>query len=65
MSDNIFGFQFYPTSAELVDKMMDMIDWSKVTSLLEPSAGKVEYEKVFADPSKYIGNGQLLQLVGG
>ena len=40
MSDNIFGFQFYPTSAELVDKMMDMVDWSKVTSLLEPSAGK-------------------------
>lgn len=36
----MFGIQFYPTPPELVDRMLEKIDWSKVTSVLEPSAGK-------------------------
>ena len=36
----MFGVQFYPTPAWLGDKMMEKVDWSKVTYALEPSAGK-------------------------
>lgn len=36
----MFGIQFYPTPVHLVEKMMDMVDWSKVQFALEPSAGK-------------------------
>ena len=36
----MFGIQFYPTPETLVDKMIDKVDWSAVTSILEPSAGK-------------------------
>lgn len=36
----MFGIQFYPTPEALVDKMIDKVDWSAVTSILEPSAGK-------------------------
>ncbi len=31
---------FYPTPAHLVRRMLDAVDWSKVDSVLEPSAGK-------------------------
>ena len=34
------GIQFYPTPEALVDKMINKVDWSDVTSILEPSAGK-------------------------
>ena len=36
----MFGIQFYPTPEWLVDKMLDKVDFSDVTSILEPSAGK-------------------------
>ena len=36
----MFGIQFYPTLETLVDKMINKVDWSNVTSILEPSAGK-------------------------
>lgn len=36
----MFGVQFYPTPTWLGDKMMEKVDWSKVTYTLEPSAGK-------------------------
>lgn len=36
----MFGIQFYPTPEALVDKMINKVDWSNVTSILEPSAGK-------------------------
>lgn len=32
--------QFYPTPAELVQTMCDMVDWKRVHNVLEPSAGK-------------------------
>ena len=31
---------FYPTPAHLVQKMLDAVNWSNVTTILEPSAGK-------------------------
>lgn len=34
----MFGIQFYPTPETLVDKMIDKVDWSAVTSILEPWA---------------------------
>ena len=37
---DMFGIQFYPTPEWLVDKMLDKVDFSDVTSILEPSAGK-------------------------
>lgn len=35
----MFGKQFYPTPIELVDQMRCMIDWTRVSAVLEPSAG--------------------------
>ena len=32
--------EFYPTPVELVEKMLDGIDWTNVKTILEPSAGK-------------------------
>ena len=32
--------EFYPTPKELVDRMLEKIDWKKVETVLEPSAGK-------------------------
>lgn len=37
---HLFGIQFYPTPPHLVAKMYDKIQWEKVQSILEPSAGK-------------------------
>lgn len=36
----MFGIQFYPTPLSLVEKMYNKINWHKVKSILEPSAGK-------------------------
>ena len=36
----MFGIQFYPTPPHLLEKMIGMVDWSKVQFALEPSAGK-------------------------
>lgn len=36
----MFGIQFYPTPSELAYKMIDGVDLKKVTTILEPSAGK-------------------------
>lgn len=35
-----YNKNFYPTPNELIEKMVDGIDWTKVNSVLEPSAGK-------------------------
>jgi len=32
--------QFYPTPKSLLDKITASLKWSKITSVLEPSAGK-------------------------
>ena len=34
------GKQFYPTPDELADRMLEGVDWAKVRTVLEPSAGK-------------------------
>ena len=31
---------FYPTPEKLVNKMISLVDWNKVETVLEPSAGK-------------------------
>ena len=36
----MFGVQFYPTPAGLVEKMIGLVDWDRVQFALEPSAGK-------------------------
>lgn len=36
----MFGIQFYPTPESLSMKMAAKVDWTKVNSMLEPSAGK-------------------------
>lgn len=36
----MFGVQFYPTPAGLVEKMMKLVNWDRVQFALEPSAGK-------------------------
>lgn len=36
----MFGVQFYPTPPALVERMLDKVDFSRVTFALEPSAGK-------------------------
>ena len=36
----MFGVQFYPTPHALVERMLDKVDFSRVTFALEPSAGK-------------------------
>ena len=40
--------QFYPTPKSLLDRITDSLKWTKITSVLEPSAGKgdiAEYVK--------------------
>lgn len=36
----MFGVQFYPTPVELIQKMLDKVDFQKIQYVLEPSAGK-------------------------
>lgn len=36
----MFGIQFYPTPPDLVQKMIEKVDFEKVSYILEPSAGK-------------------------
>ena len=36
----MFGVQFYPTPKNLVDQMLELVDWDRVQFALEPSAGK-------------------------
>lgn len=36
----MFGIQFYPTPQDLVEYMLDKVDWDDVKFVLEPSAGK-------------------------
>ena len=36
----MFGVQFYPTPELIAEKVWNKIDWQRVKSLLEPSAGK-------------------------
>lgn len=36
----MFGVQFYPTPKNLVNRMLDLVDWERVQFALEPSAGK-------------------------
>lgn len=36
----MFGVQFYPTPKNLVDQMLELVEWDRVQFALEPSAGK-------------------------
>ena len=45
MNSNVVSYAnedvgFYPTPSDLVEKMLDLIDWDKTFTILEPSAGK-------------------------
>lgn len=47
----MFGVQFYPTPPDLVEKMMNLVNWDGVQFVLEPSAGKGD---LAAGVKKYI-----------
>lgn len=36
---------FYPTPQNLIDKMLDGLDWKMIHTILEPSAGYVSRRK--------------------
>lgn len=56
----MFGVQFYPTPENLVNKMLEKIDWRKVRFILEPSAGKGD---ICEGIRKYLkGSGKAVQL---
>ena len=52
----MLGIQFFPTPPELVEKMMSKVDFSRVSYILEPSAGKGDiidgFRKYLKDNSK-------------
>ena len=52
----MFGIQFYPTPPTLVEKMYNKIEWQKVRSILEPSAGKGDiiegFRQIYIDKEK-------------
>ena len=41
--------QFYPTPKELAQRMLANIDWNKVNTVLEPSAGKGDLVEVVGE----------------
>ena len=41
--------EFYPTPADLVEKMLQGIDWDFIHTILEPSAGKGDILRVRKD----------------
>ena len=43
----MIGIQFYPTPQELAYKLISKLDFSRVQSVLEPSAGKGDFLKAF------------------
>jgi phospholipid N-methyltransferase len=49
---DMFGVQFYPTPGWLADEMMRKVDWSNVTFILEPSAGKGDLVEAFKRAEK-------------
>lgn len=40
LTENPTESEFYPTPTELVQKMLECVDFKKVKTILEPSAGK-------------------------
>lgn len=58
---------FYPTPSNLAGKMFGKVDWMKVQSVLEPSAGKgdiVEALRKFADAHSYRGRSRGVYVHG-
>lgn len=58
---------FYPTPSNLAGKMFGKVDWMKVQSVLEPSAGKgdiVEALRKFADAHSYRGRSRGIYVHG-
>ena len=57
MTSTMGDDQFYPTPGHLAGKMVAGIDWSKIETILEPSAGKGDLlmaaAKAFASNSEY------------
>ena len=45
---------FYPTPLKLIDKMLDKIDFNKIRTVLEPSAGKGNIIDILINKSKCI-----------
>lgn len=54
--NNTIGYtdseEFYPTPPDLIDKMLDGIDWHYINTILEPSAGKGNILKEIAKRAK-------------
>lgn len=48
----MFGVQFYPTPKNLVNQMLDLVDWDRVQFALEPSAGKGDIAKAIKERMK-------------
>ena len=54
--NNTIGYtdseEFYPTPPDLINKMLDGIDWNYISTILEPSAGKGNILKEIAKRAK-------------
>lgn len=48
LTENPTESEFYPTPTELVQKMLECVDFKKVKTILEPSAGKGDILQVLA-----------------
>ncbi len=48
LTENRQTSEFYPTPAELAKRMLEKVDWYKVNTILEPSAGKGDILKEIA-----------------
>lgn len=48
LTENPTESEFYPTPTELVQKMLECVDFKKVKTILEPSAGKGNILQVLA-----------------
>lgn len=49
----MFNKDFYPTPINLINKMLDSIDFKEINSILEPSAGKGDIVEVVKNKYKY------------
>lgn len=49
----MFGDDFYPTPPALAGRMLDSIEWDKVSTVLEPSAGRGDLIEQINDHRKY------------
>lgn len=49
----MFNSGFYPTPKHLIDKMINHIDFNKINSILEPSAGKGDIIEIINKKMNY------------